>query len=153
MSFVNPNSLLVTHGLVEPSITKDPADARYQFERTGYFWRDPVDSRGDALVFNRIITLKDTWAKKAETAEPKAETKTKPDKKPETAAPQAPARVALDSAQETVFSRLRTQGVGENEAHLLARDSQLAAYLEGADGKQVAELASWVVNDLAAAIR
>lgn len=153
MSFVNPNSLVVTHGLVEPSIAKDPAEARYQFERVGYFWRDPVDSRADALVFNRIVTLKDTWAKKAETAEPtKAETQPKPGKKPEPAAAAAPVRVELDSAQELVFSRLRSQGVSENEANLLARDPQLTAYLEGVDGKQAAALASWAVNDLAAAI-
>ena len=90
MSFVNPNSLVVTRGLVEPSVTKDPADARYQFERTGYFWRDPVDSRDDALVFNRIITLKDTWAKKADVAEPKAESKPKTEKKAQTAARACP---------------------------------------------------------------
>jgi glutaminyl-tRNA synthetase len=148
MRFVNPNSLVVTRGVVEPSVSRDPASARYQFERTGYFWRDPVDSRDDALVFNRIITLKDTWAKK-DVPEPKAEAKPKPEKKVEAA---APVRAALDSAQEAVFSRLRKQGIAENEAHLLARDPQLTAYLEGADDKQAAELASWVVNDLAPAI-
>jgi len=149
MSFVNPHSLVVTRGLVEPSVARDPASARYQFERTGYFWRDPVDSRDDALVFNRIITLKDTWAKKADVPEPKAETKPKPEKKADTA---APVRAALDSAQEAVFSRLRKQGVTENEAYLLARDPQLTTYLEGVSDKQVADLASWVVNDLAPTI-
>jgi glutaminyl-tRNA synthetase len=152
MRFVNPNSLVVTRGMVEPSVAKDPASARYQFERTGYFWRDPVDSRDNALVFNRIITLKDTWAKKADVPETKAETKAKPEKKADAPAPAAPARVELDSAQQAVFSRLRTQGVTENEARLLARDPQLVAYLEGVSDKQVTDLASWVVNDLAAAI-
>jgi glutaminyl-tRNA synthetase len=152
MSFVNPNSLAVTRGVVEPSIVRDPASARYQFERAGYFWRDPVDSRDDALVFNRIITLKDTWAGKAEATEPKAESKPKPEKKAAAAA--APvARPALESGQEAVFERLRKQGISENDAHMLAREPQLAAYLGGVADKQLASLAPWVVNDLATAIR
>jgi glutaminyl-tRNA synthetase len=151
MRFVNPQSLVVTHGLVEPSVAKDPASARYQFERVGYFWRDPVDSRDDALVLNRIITLKDTWARKAEEAEPKAESRSRPEKKAEPAAPVA--RPVLTSDQDAVFARLRKHGVTENDAHLLAREPQLAAYLEGAPDARLAELAPWVVNDLATAIR
>jgi len=60
---LRPDSLVVVRGFVEPSVGSDPPDTRYQFERLGYFWQDPVDSRPDALVFNRIITLRDTWAK------------------------------------------------------------------------------------------
>ncbi len=151
MRFVNPQSLVVTRGLVEPSIAKDPADARYQFERVGYFWRDPVLSRDDAPVFNRIMTLKDTW-KKADVAEPRAEPRARPEKKPDTAAA-APARQALTPEQEAVFSRLRGQGVTENDAHLLAREPGLLTYLEGAGDARLAELAPWVVNDLAPSIR
>ncbi|PTL78791.1 glutamine--tRNA ligase/YqeY domain fusion protein [Vitiosangium sp. GDMCC 1.1324] len=150
MRFVNPNSLVVTRGLVEPSVMKNPANARYQFERAGYFWRDPVDSRDDAPVFNRVITLKDTWGKKAEGVEPKAEARAKPEKKAEAA---APVRPALTAEQESTFTRLRKHGVTENEAHLLAREPQLAAYLAGAGDSRLADLATWVVNDLATPIR
>ena len=41
----------------------DGPNSRYQFERRGYFLPDAVDSRPGALVFNRTVTLKDTWAK------------------------------------------------------------------------------------------
>ena len=150
MRFVNPQSLVVTRGLVEPSVAKDPSGARYQFERAGYFWRDPVRSREDALVFNRIITLKDTWGKKADTAEPRAESRPRAEKKTE---PAAPVRAALSTAQEVTFTRLRGHGISENDAHLLAREPQLAAYLEGAEASKRAELAPWVVNDLAPSIR
>ena len=150
MRFVNKDSLVVTRGVVEPSVSKDPAGTRYQFERAGYFWRDPVDSREDALVFNRIITLKDTWEKKAESAEPKAESKPRPEKK---AAAEAPVRAALTGEQETLAARLRQRGVTENDASLLAREPQLAAYLESAGDKRLVELAPWVVNDLANPIR
>jgi glutaminyl-tRNA synthetase len=57
------DSLVVAQGLVEPSVAADPPSTRYQFERLGYFWPDPVDSTPRALVFNRIVTLRDTWAK------------------------------------------------------------------------------------------
>jgi glutaminyl-tRNA synthetase len=38
--------------------------AAYQFERQGYFCQDNVDSKSDALVFNRIVSMRDSWAKK-----------------------------------------------------------------------------------------
>ncbi len=65
---LNPRSLRVVAGAkVEPSVAKDDPATRYQFERTGYFWRDPVDGVGKRLVFDRIITLKDTWTRKGTT--------------------------------------------------------------------------------------
>ena len=64
LSALNPQSLVCETGaVVEPSVAADAADTRYQFERVGYFWRDPEDSRPEALVFNRIVGLRDSWAK------------------------------------------------------------------------------------------
>jgi glutaminyl-tRNA synthetase len=40
-------------------VAKDPRETRYQLERLGYFWQDPVDSRPEALVLNRIVPLKE----------------------------------------------------------------------------------------------
>jgi glutaminyl-tRNA synthetase len=54
---------------VEPSVAKDDPTTRYQFERTGYFWRDPVEGAGERLVFNRIVALKDTWRGQAAAAD------------------------------------------------------------------------------------
>jgi len=64
LSNLNPNSLQVlSQCKVEPMLgTAVPGD-RYQFERTGYFCADAKDSKRGAPVFNRIVTLKDTWAK------------------------------------------------------------------------------------------
>ncbi|MGB9587353.1 MAG: glutamine--tRNA ligase, partial [Armatimonadota bacterium] len=59
---LNPNSLNVTDCYVEPSVVGSQAGARYQFERLGYFCVDK-DSTPDKLVFNRTVTLRDTWAK------------------------------------------------------------------------------------------
>ena len=64
---LNPNSLeVVTDAKVEPSLATAPAGARYQFERLGYFCVDP-DTHAGALVFNRTVTLKDSY--KNETTE------------------------------------------------------------------------------------
>ncbi len=64
LTALNPESLVrVTGAKIEPSVLNDAPETRYQFERVGYFWRDPVDSREDALVFNRIVGLRDSWAK------------------------------------------------------------------------------------------
>ena len=60
---LNPDSLHVLTGCkVEPSVKDTQPRDRYQFERMGYFCTDP-DSTGNKLVFNRTMTLKDTWAK------------------------------------------------------------------------------------------
>jgi glutaminyl-tRNA synthetase len=61
---LNPNSLeVVRDARLEPSLQTAAAGARYQFERMGYFCADQ-DSKPGALVFNRTVALKDTWAKK-----------------------------------------------------------------------------------------
>jgi glutaminyl-tRNA synthetase len=60
---LNPESLtIVTTCKVEPMLAPAPAGSRFQFERLGYFSVDP-DSRPDAPVFNRTVTLKDSWAR------------------------------------------------------------------------------------------
>ncbi|KGQ22336.1 glutamine--tRNA ligase/YqeY domain fusion protein [Thermus filiformis] len=56
---LNPEALVVKRGFLEPSVAQDPPGQRYQLERLGYFWPDPVDSRPDRLVFNRIVPLKE----------------------------------------------------------------------------------------------
>jgi glutaminyl-tRNA synthetase len=68
-SFLNPHSFEPVSALVEPSVRLDPSGTRYQFERLGFFWQDPLDSRASALVFNRIVSLKDSWAKAVQIAE------------------------------------------------------------------------------------
>lgn len=62
--FMNPKSLEVLTGCkVEPSLASVNPESRFQFERLGYFRADPKDSKPNALVFNRTVTLRDVWAK------------------------------------------------------------------------------------------
>ncbi len=59
---LNPNSLEILNGCVEPSLAQTQPGDRFQFERMGYFCTDP-DSTPEKPVFNLTVTLKDTWAK------------------------------------------------------------------------------------------
>ena len=63
-SYLNPDSLQrLTSCRVEPSLAGAVPGSRYQFERQGYFCVDSVDSSVDILVFNRTVSLRDSWAK------------------------------------------------------------------------------------------
>lgn len=60
---INPDSLVKLNGFIEPSLVSAEAEFGYQFERMGYFCADGKDSKPEALVFNRTVGLRDTWAK------------------------------------------------------------------------------------------
>ena len=62
MEFVNPDSLEVITGYVEPSLKDSKSGDQMQFQRIGYFCVDP-DTTSDKLVFNRTVGLRDSWAK------------------------------------------------------------------------------------------
>ena len=63
-AYLNPKSLeILNHSRVEPSLAGAVPGSRYQFERLGYFCTDSSDSSGKALVFNRTVTLRDSWSK------------------------------------------------------------------------------------------
>jgi glutaminyl-tRNA synthetase len=61
--YLNPNSLETVKAKLEPSLKDAAPGSRWQFERIGYFCVDTVDSQPGKPVFNRTVTLKDTWAK------------------------------------------------------------------------------------------
>ncbi|OAN18512.1 glutamine--tRNA ligase [Photobacterium jeanii] len=66
VSTINPESLSVVKGFVEPALKEAVAERAFQFERTGYFCADSKDSTPEQLVFNRTVGLRDTWAKIAD---------------------------------------------------------------------------------------
>jgi glutaminyl-tRNA synthetase len=62
--YLNKNSLeIISDARLEPDLATATPDKRYQFERIGYFCVDSVDSKSDKLVFNRTVSLRDSWAK------------------------------------------------------------------------------------------
>ena len=73
-SVLNPDSRrLARDALVEDSLMQAEPGAAYQFERQGYFCADPIDSVPGRPVFNRIVTLRDAWAKRHAPDRPRRE--------------------------------------------------------------------------------
>ncbi|WP_380184396.1 glutamine--tRNA ligase [Kalamiella sp. sgz302252] len=66
LTTINPESLVIRQGFVEPGLKTAEASSPYQFEREGYFCADSVYSSSSHLVFNRTVGLRDTWAKAGE---------------------------------------------------------------------------------------
>jgi glutaminyl-tRNA synthetase len=60
---INPNSVRIIQAQLEPSLKEAKPEERFQFERHGYFVADRLDSKQGAPVFNRTVTLRDSWAK------------------------------------------------------------------------------------------
>ncbi len=119
---LNPDSLVETAGIVEPYVADGASDVRYQFERLGYFWPDPVLSPGSGLALNRIVTLRDGWARQAVTTQVSAAPVATP--LTPAVAPRDPA-AGLSGAERGWFEALVAQEVGEEEAAVLAADEAL----------------------------
>lgn len=149
---LNTDALEILHdSRIEPSITGDAPDTRYQFTRLGYFWQDPEKSRPDRLVFNRIVALRDTWGKiEAQTA---PQTETRP-------LPSSP-RVARDKSRPAATPELSeelrrwvdqakdTTGLPEKDATLLATTpGAIAYYEEAAKFANPVAVATWLIHNL-----
>lgn len=151
---LNPDSLVVIkNAFVEPSVRNDPPGTRYQFERVGYFCSDPVDSQPDALVFNRTVTLRDTWAKvsgqrKVDEGRPQRE-KPRAGTAEVRRSGQKPAAVPARSAELRKREVLYTEkyGLAPVDADLLTRDAATAEFFEhAADGGNAIAIAKLMVN-------
>ncbi len=150
---LNPESLVVrSEARIEPSVVNDPPGSRYQFERLGYFVSDPVDSAPERLVFNRTVTLRDTWSKRGR---PSAETEATPvARKPRDEVVHDPEAAALAREREPDeaerFRRYTVLDVSPQDADRLARDPALTGLFEEAleVTGSTARLAAWTVNEV-----
>jgi len=92
MEFINPNSLAVKSGFLEPSLADVKVGQQFQFQRLGYFVVDK-DSKSGALVFNKTVGLRDSWAKQ----KPKSQNPNQNQNKPK---PQQQKRSAMSVIQQ-----------------------------------------------------
>ncbi len=147
---LNPDSLrIVKEALIEPAAIEEKPDERFQFERLGYFYTDPVDYRDEAPVFNRIVTLKDSWAKKRQKASPKP---AKSEAKPSKSAPKEPRSVEMSPEEQARFERYgKESGLREELASTLARDERLSRFFEAAleTYEGATTIANLVANEVA----
>jgi hypothetical protein len=144
---------VVTGALVEPGVAGTPPGTHYQFERHGYFFSDPVDSRDGRLVFNRTVTLRDSWGsrtRKEASGVHGSRASVSPGGGGGSGRRTSPEESLNSDEDRRRFRGLRSLGVGEAAAASLVRlpaglemfGAALARYPEGADS-----IAAWLVND------
>jgi glutaminyl-tRNA synthetase len=159
---LNPNSLeILTGSRVEPSVGGSSPGTHYQFERVGYFVRE-ADEDGH-LVFNRTVTLRDTWTKRQEGASarrprprPRRDEKarTGPGEPPRSNAPRRETadRAASPELREKLELFRTRHGLSEEDADLLTRDMATATLFEEAVSEHDAPqpVANWIIHEVRA---
>ncbi|MDD2451311.1 MAG: glutamine--tRNA ligase/YqeY domain fusion protein [Sulfurovum sp.] len=147
---INPDSLkVIKDALIEPAVIADKPDERFQFERQGYFYADPVDYTDEVPVFNKIVGLKDSWSKKTKASEkaPRSE------RKPQVKKVQVEGEVTpMSESEQARFDRYTGERKLNSEvANTLARDEKLSAFYEEALAvlESPVTLANIVANEVA----
>jgi len=146
MQDLNPNSLtIIKDALVEP-FAIDSNEQRFQFEREGYFFKEPIDYSKEQPVFNKIVSLKDSWAKKSKqptTKNQQPKTNNKPKKSGEMA--------ELSQEEEVIFNSLLEQySLNKQQAAILARDNKLLEFFNSAaTSKNSSTIANLITNEVA----
>ncbi len=134
---LNPRSLeALTGSRIEPGGMGKELGERLQFERQGYFFRDPIDSSPDRPVFNRIVPLRDSWAPEAQkqpaTAEPRESKVPKTPKAPKET--EAKALEPLSAEEQELLDRLRPELLPVVEGVLAAHPTEVGRYRGGQTG-------------------
>jgi len=144
---INPDSLkVVKDALIEPAVITQKPDVRFQFEREGYFYADPVDYSDEAPVFNKIVSLKDSWAKKTKKTQ-KQEQKPQPKKKVQIDGEVAP----MSAKEQALFERYTKElKLNNTVAEMLTRDVKLSAFFDEAltVHNSPVNIANLVANDI-----
>jgi glutaminyl-tRNA synthetase len=156
-TFLNAESLVVVkEARIEPSLARAVAGDRFQFERLGYFALDPIDSRAGAPVFNRTVTLRDTWARITAGADAPSDGRphrTKPvlttqARPPATPVARAPRSAALDALRARFE---REMNITVEQSDVLTRDAAIAEFFQhtiAAARAIPATVAKFVVNEV-----
>ncbi|MSP91233.1 MAG: glutamine--tRNA ligase/YqeY domain fusion protein [Myxococcales bacterium] len=172
---LNPRSLEVLTAYGEPALRDERSEARVQFERVGWFFADPIDSGPGAPVWNRVMTLRDSWVK-ADAATSRPE-RGRRDPRSDVAVPgpagatgaadgqpgsaraarvdgRAAARAQTPALAEAFERWQRDWGVARDDADVLTDDLALMQFVEAAarTGPPLA-VVRWAVNDLPRAIK
>ena len=147
---LNPNSLkVIKNALLEPAVISEKPDERFQFEREGYFYADPVDYTDENPVFNKIVGLKDSWSKKKQTPDNHSRDKRKPaEKKIQVDGEAAP----MSESEQAIFDKYTNElELNSEVANTLARDEKLCTFYEESlnEYNSPIALANIVANEVA----
>jgi len=141
---LNPNSLkIIKNALIEPAVIDKKPDVRFQFEREGYFYADPIDYSDKRAVFNKIVGLKESSAKKQKA--PKKSSKPQKVQIDGEVTPMTQEELALFDKYTNEFK------LNSEVANTLARDKQLSSFYEKAlhTLNSPVSIANIVTNDVA----
>lgn len=152
---LNPESLkVVSNAFVEPAVLDFEPGNRFQFERQGYFYYDPVFAQQGKTVFNRVVSLKDSWAKQASKEQPeKKQQEQKPVKQPEKVEAvkvKPEIKEMTPEIQQRIDKYQQAFKLSEDDSMLIARDAELADYYEKAVSayNNPVDIAKLIVNEL-----
>lgn len=135
-AYLNPDSLVVTQGYVEPSLLDERFGERVQFERVGYFWPDPEAGTEEQPVYNQIVPLRDSWSEDGEDRRDMEEKRREKRKEKERQRRRSMAGERdpvndLDDEQMRQFERFHEAlNVDREEAVILARDPDASSFFE-----------------------
>ena len=159
LAHLNSNSLeILSESRIEPSLLEAAPGDAFQFERQGYFCVD-TDSAAGRLVFNRTVTLRDTWSKIARSGDVEVRDARIAEKMAKKAAEKAAQRERsrtsdepppLSADQQREAERYAGLGVAEQDARLLATHAALPAFFDAAVAVHgdAAAVARWITNEL-----
>jgi len=147
---LNPDSLkIIKNAFIESAVITEKPDERFQFEREGYFYADPLDYTDEKPVFNKIVGLKDSWGKKKKPTQKRSEAK---EKKVQIDGEVAP----MNEAQKALFERYTKElKLNSEVANTLARDEYLSSFYEKAlkNLNSPVNLANIITNEVAREIK
>jgi glutaminyl-tRNA synthetase len=118
---------VIKNALIEPAVITEKPDVRFQFEREGYFFAEPVDYTDEKPVFNKIVGLKDSWGKKKKSDDNRRSNK---ERKPQAKKEQIDGEVApMSEAEQALFDKYTSELKLNNEVdNTLARDEKLSTF-------------------------
>jgi len=149
LDHLNPESVTQVEAILEPAATGPNALDRYQFERQGFFFLDEKARKDGKFVWNRTITLRDTWANPKQTVETQTGA-TKQEEKPVAVVAQRDPLEGLDAKTIALVHQLdKKYGIGIDDASILAvRPKVLAFFEEAAGSVSASAVANWLINEL-----
>ena len=145
---INPNSLKIIKGaLVEPWVIKSNEE-RFQFERIGYFYKEPKDYTKEHPVFNQIVALKDSWAKKKKPKQKQEEKKEPKEQRKDSSGEMA----KLNEQEQKKFEHyIKEFNLSKQIANIFARDEVLENFFKEAikEYSGAITVANLVANEVA----
>jgi glutaminyl-tRNA synthetase len=149
---LNPNSLKIIKGaLIEPSVIES-CEERFQFEREGYFYKEPIDYTDEKPVFNKIVSLKDSWAKRSKAKGEESKTKNQKLKTKNQKPKKSGEMAELSKEEEAIFNELISKyNLNKQQSAILARDNKLYNFFIEALNKYNSPItiANFVTNEVA----